>query len=57
MDDDEEEQFLRSVAAKVGEHGGNFERVIRAKERDNPKFDFFHDESVRTSRHARFEWD
>lgn len=51
--DEEEEKFLRTVAAKVGEHGGNFERVIRAKERENPKFDFFHDESVSTFRWHR----
>lgn len=44
---------MRTVAAKVGEHGGNFERVIRAKERENPKFDFFHDESVSTFRWHR----
>jgi U2-associated protein SR140 len=41
-----EEDFLRTVAKKVKEHGENFESVIRAREKDNPKFAFFSDRNV-----------
>ena len=42
-----EEKFLRTVAGKIREHGGDFEEVMRERERENSKFAFFRDEKVR----------
>ena len=39
--------LIELVAARILEHGPMFEQVIREKEKDNPKFAFLQDESVR----------
>ncbi|ORY89718.1 hypothetical protein BCR35DRAFT_157196 [Leucosporidium creatinivorum] len=41
-----DDKFLRSVSARVREHGSGFEEMIRVKERENPKFGFLFDEKL-----------
>ncbi|ORX39062.1 hypothetical protein BD324DRAFT_618400 [Kockovaella imperatae] len=37
----ETDKFIRAVAAKVRHHGKGFEQVLKTKEKDNEKFNFF----------------
>lgn len=41
-----DDKFLRSVSARIREHGSGFEDMIREKERENPSFAFLYDEKV-----------
>lgn len=40
---------MRSVSARVREHGDGFLRMIEEKETTNPKFAFLYDEKVGSS--------
>lgn len=43
-----DDKFLRSVSARIREHGDGFLRMIEEKEAANPNFAFLRDEKVRS---------
>lgn len=42
----EQEKFIKTVAGKVKDHGRDFEKMLRDKEKQNPKFGFLFNEDA-----------
>ena len=48
---EEDRNFIKAVVAKVKQHGGGFEEMLRTREKANPKFKFLFNKEVNSQIH------